>query len=724
MASVLISGIYPPMVKTYNESFLAVGTIESLKVYFSLSDYNKIEDIKEIHLALTDASNNLSLVNDNITNIIIKDFKIDKIDPASGKIIEEGTIHLDNGISDKYCYYCEIKSGEADLSRIVPEKLYKVQIRFSTSRFTGTEDKDKGKYLSTAENFFSEWSNITLLRGTYLPVLDIRAAAQTAINGDEITIQTDFLRLFGQINFKKYQDGTTVDAENVQDYLSKYRIRFSKDVVGINNNGILMYDSGEISPNYLYKTNSFLKELDILLDSGNTVYNLEITYETFMGFKSSRSFNIKYQNSETTSLKDLISNINYYPDLDIGCMTINFSYAPSPTERVDSDAMKDIDKINKTLYDKILYIYRTDSRTNFQKYERICQIKTLKGYSLNNFTFQDKTAESGVWYKYGIRLRTIDYTVTDGKAQGSSKWTNLMTKDNEDNELEPVYMMLDCEYLIGEDKILKLSLDSTISNYGYQVSENSIVTLGGQYPLIERNGNQYYRQFSVTGIIYSIDNTFRDETLVDSINELYVKPENRSMTIKNHFGYNLFASENELYNSTELELKDRQREKFNNSNERYRIAHRLPPRWRDFDYEKRFREKVLQFLYNDKAKLFKSAQEGNILVKLTNISLTPNDTVDRLFYTFTATATEVNEANIKNYHDYEIQYNRVKMIIDIYMDAARGVNNYEASNVSYITNNNTITGNDSGYKYNLLFYPHVELIKDAEADDDSAELFI
>jgi hypothetical protein len=52
--------------------------------------------------------------------------------------------------------------------------------------------------------------------------------------------------------------------------------------------------------------------------------------------------------------------------------------------------------------------------------------------------------------------------------------------------------------------------------------------------------------------------------------------------------------------------------------------------------------------------LFRSVTEGNILVKLTDINFTPNATLGRRIYSFTATATEIDEANIKNYDKYGI----------------------------------------------------------------------
>jgi hypothetical protein len=54
--------------------------------------------------------------------------------------------------------------------------------------------------------------------------------------------------------------------------------------------------------------------------------------------------------------------------------------------------------------------------------------------------------------------------------------------------------------------------------------------------------------------------------------------------------------------------------------------------------ERQFKMAVLQWLGNGEMKLFKSPAEGNYLVRLLNISLSPEDKVNRMLHTFSATA--------------------------------------------------------------------------------------
>ena len=73
--------------------------------------------------------------------------------------------------------------------------------------------------------------------------------------------------------------------------------------------------------------------------------------------------------------------------------------------------------------------------------------------------------------------------------------------------------------------------------------------------------------------------------------------------------------------------------------------------------EKIAKQKIIDFLTNKKPKLFRSFEEGNMIVYLNNISFTPNKTLGRHVYDFSATATEVCECNTKNLQKYRLNNN-------------------------------------------------------------------
>jgi hypothetical protein len=55
-----------------------------------------------------------------------------------------------------------------------------------------------------------------------------------------------------------------------------------------------------------------------------------------------------------------------------------------------------------------------------------------------------------------------------------------------------------------------------------------------------------------------------------------------------------------------------------------------------------------------KVKLFRSPTEGNYLVRLTDVSFSPNQQLGRMIWTFSATANEIAANTIDNYYKYKI----------------------------------------------------------------------
>ena len=68
--------------------------------------------------------------------------------------------------------------------------------------------------------------------------------------------------------------------------------------------------------------------------------------------------------------------------------------------------------------------------------------------------------------------------------------------------------------------------------------------------------------------------------------------------------------------------------------------------------ERIFRDNLLQFLEAGNVILFRSLQEGNMFIHLSNIQLKSEKALGRMIYSFSATATEVCEANSDNYLKY------------------------------------------------------------------------
>ena len=240
-----------------------------------------------------------------------------------------------------------------------------------------------------------------------------------------------------------------------------------------------------------------------------------------------------------------------------------------------------------------LVLRRTSNKTNFTIWEDLKTYKYKEATAIKE-TFNDMTIESGVWYKYYLQKRS------NGVA-ASTKYIKT-----------PIMVIFDDMFLTTKDRQLKIKFNPTVSSFKRTIQESRTDTLGSQFPFVRRNGYANYAQFPIGGLIsFQID----ESDLFTSLEEL--------------FGKHLY-----LYTD-------------------YNDDHRITEA-NNIVYEKLFKDKVIEFLYSEQPKLFRSATEGNFIVKIMDASFSPNATLGRRIVSFTATAYEVAECNIDNFKKYDI----------------------------------------------------------------------
>lgn len=244
-----------------------------------------------------------------------------------------------------------------------------------------------------------------------------------------------------------------------------------------------------------------------------------------------------------------------------------------------------------------IMIRRADSRDNFATWT---DIKNLSiSADANTFPIvYDYTIESGIWYKYGIQkyVKTVN-SVTRGPL-------NIIST--------PIMRNFNYTFLLGENnQQLKLQFNNTLNNYKININEGKITTLGGQFPFISRNGVTNYKTFSLNGLIsFNMDEN------------------------------GLFFTKEQAYKFDEII------ELYKQYNNQYEITHY------DYIFEKEFRNAVIDFLHNGKVKLLKSPTEGNILVRLTDIGLSPQQSLSRIIYDFSSIVNEIAANSMENYKKY------------------------------------------------------------------------
>lgn len=212
-----------------------------------------------------------------------------------------------------------------------------------------------------------------------------------------------------------------------------------------------------------------------------------------------------------------------------------------------------------------------------------------------NLTWYDTTIESDIWYRYSVQQ------INEYNERGMYKEVKV-----------PMLVSFDDMYLTANDKQLKIKFNPTVSSYKKVIQESKTDTIGSKYPFIRRNGNMEYTQFPIGGMI----SFFMDED-------------------------ELFTSRAELFGNSLKLYAD------------YNDTHRVE-NTNNYIYERKFREKVMEFLYDGEVKLFRSPTEGNMLVKIMEASLTPNQQVGRHLWSFTANAYEIADCTIEEMRKHNI----------------------------------------------------------------------
>ena len=205
-----------------------------------------------------------------------------------------------------------------------------------------------------------------------------------------------------------------------------------------------------------------------------------------------------------------------------------------------------------------------------------------------------------------------DFTVEQGKTYKYQ----IMVEDKISTEFKTIKVDFEDMFLYDGARQLKVRFNPSMSGLHDTIMENKTDTIGGKYPFFFRNGDVKYKDFSLGGLV----SFHMDEQRLFSIYGVEDQPgRDRTYTPMS------FTEEPENYDfslPTDLTGKN-------------------------FTHERKFREEVLEWLENGEVKLFRSAAEGNMLVRLMGVSMSPDQTTSRMIYSFNCQAYECDD------HDYE-----------------------------------------------------------------------
>ena len=233
-----------------------------------------------------------------------------------------------------------------------------------------------------------------------------------------------------------------------------------------------------------------------------------------------------------------------------------------------------------------LHVRRSSSVSEFLDWE-IIREQTVAGPI--DLDIVDNTVGSGIWYRYYVQLENV-----------AGGLTRLYYSDK--------FFLDFYDAIISRgDRQINIKFNYNISSLKPVVNRQKIDTLGGRYPIFAENAIMNYKQFSISGLI----STQEDE-------------DGLFLTKREYFG-----EETENYTIYE---ENEYRDEYTIENYNY-------------FWERGFREELVKWLNDGEPKLYRSMTEGLMVVMLTDINLTPNKTLSRRLYDFTATVYEIADGN-------------------------------------------------------------------------------
>lgn len=597
MATVL-STLYPPLIDTFMPAFEKSGPAIAT---FSISPYNTNADIARIHISLVEQTTNLNAFKQNNS---------------------ENELNLINGVwitsfqaSNPYLSYnstsglwtIKIPSSLLRSSNVFSvEGYYKLQLRFDESDAT-----IDNSYLTAQRAKFSEWSSVCLLKAVPKPQIVLTNFDRT-INGEEVTkadsiyFNPGIIPVAGQVYFDGNISGSY--EETLRSY--KASIYETENPDNILDSIDTIYTGSSANKNDIYW----------LADCENAQpgieYTLSITITTKNQYTLTRKYSFyiyAYDNTPfTPSFNFKRVNLQQYNNLTVDDPDSEISKII--TEE-DGDVQFTV-TVNENMPPGYLYIKRASSLDNYKRWHLISCTRENGTVSR---TINDYTVSSLVRYKYSAQFQTK-----------KGAWTKSYQTSPSDIIYPDFYDML----FYRDGKQLAVRYDGDISSLRPVVNRQKIDTLGGKYPKFAENAQMNYKQFSISGLI-DAESDFNRRFLDDRDYSTQMNDYNSQMDGKYQIRNDTIADGDLAYRTTTNgQILATQKNTF----------HDLYPK-DNWWLEREFREQATQWLNDGEPKLFRSMPEGNMVVMLTDISLTPHRGTSRRLYSFSATMYEIEDGN-------------------------------------------------------------------------------
>lgn len=597
--------IYPPILESSQAAFKQ-GT-DNYKIYFTVPNITSFNEVKHIQVRIVFQNSNTTAVGsskfpDGIIYLPASaSQKVDKFDAGQlyyvtidSKLLKQ----VDGPVSEGYAAGWKV------------DTYYKVQLRFGKNELW--EDSETfvdwiSKQVQD-ENNFSEWSTVMQLK-----VISNDTKVEIANTGGK---NIDDLEYYSYSEYSITPKITGYyETKSIDEPEDKYRFQ--------------LYDGDIIEPDHLIEDSGWLQH-DAAKDNG-----LNKSIDTYV-FKHVLSNLHKY------TVIYSIKTVNKYEDSAlpyiffvqqtnlVALQGINLVVADEEEECCEEGITKVYLTSDYPLNGNFI-IGRASEKTNYTIWEDIKYLTFFNRQFNNELIYEDFTIESGIRYKYGFQ-----------QINSNGNRTNLNFENGGYNIESAPERCVDFEYsyLYCNGIQLKLKYNNTMNSFKRTQLQSKQDTLGSKYPTIMKNGSADYAEFPINALIsLHLDENqkfFKQTNAGYSYKDELVIPADKYTDIGSIQTYrrednSISSYEGSEYNTFDTNLT---------SNNQF--------------IERKFREKVNDFLQNEDYKLYKSPTEGNIIVTLTNVTMQPNQSLGRMIYSFTSTAYEVLDNTVDNMRDYGI----------------------------------------------------------------------
>lgn len=620
--------LYPPTVAASQPAFVS-ASLYTIK--FTMPEIVSLSDIGHLQIKIVKQSNGASIVNtEKYPDGIIYKKKADVNFTDGEVVILNSDLEKTGWQTDTY-YKVQMRFGSEDQLLWLSTGHLKEFYNWKTTQITNN---------TTTYQTFGEWSSIMVLKCINQPVVAISneqlSSSNNNIQFDSILRAVDtttplFSGRYGCVSnepvdkykFRIYKGQSIEDSDLFLD-TGWLQHNVSQDNALLDSNWLQenkIEEFNEQSPKVVSIDEYRFKQALTEGEQYTLIYSV-ITKNGYEGSSKPDYFEVVLSrlNQITGMTLEVYDHTNAIANEE-GCMVLAISYNDKTTGN--------------------FVIIRTDEYSNYTYWEDLCYFVAVESMDIVYKT--DYTIESGIKYKYAIvKENSFGYRSTPLTEKNTpARWVNFQYS-----------------YILGTKGHIKLKYNNKIQSFKKNVLQNKQDTLGGKYPTITKNGYAYYSEFQIEGLI-SVEQEISE--YIDSGSFKFKSGDYLIGADKICFSAN--SKENYWKRADNFEDFDRIEDESGNIEEWlggvyiYKINNLDNNNNLTDDYyfvERKYRELLIDFLNDGEYKLYKSPTEGNILVVFTNVSLTPQEELGRLIYSFSASAIEVDEPTIENLNEFDL----------------------------------------------------------------------